>query len=326
VVTPGAGESGHAAASAPQAAAHAHAVQSGASLNLSDLISQLLQQITSSLQNPAGGLQQILSAFMTNPAAALVAFGPILSVVGYLAFWNVVGPLLLAMILSSSFVLPIAIGLGVKQLLSPAWPEWPDDLPDAAAEPAAGAAVEESAALPAATLAPTAGAPAAPAGSAPAVGTTAGAAPAATVGTGSFAYAVMGIGPDAGPGPALRDHEGATAPARSIPAAAAVGAVSRETARARRRRRAQLRDWGDEFADMESDLSRSAGPEADEASAVASDRGAGPLGFAGTARKDTVGEAAGLATLDRNGFGGGPAMPMVPASWDPEAPGGEGGA
>jgi PPE-repeat protein len=323
VVTPGAGESGHAAAGAPQAAAQAHAVQSGTSLNLSDLISQLLQQITSLLQNPAGGLQQILSAFMTNPAGALVAFGPILLVVGYLAFWNIVGPILWTMILSSSLVLPIAIGLGVMQLLSPALPEWPDDLPDAAAEPAAGAAAEESAALPAATLAPTAAAPAAPAGSASAAGASAGAAPAVTVGTESLAYAVMGAGPDNGPGPALHDHEGATAPARSIPAAAAVGAMSRETARARRRRRAQLRDGGNEFADMESDLSRSAGPEADEASAVASDRGAGRLGFAGTTRKDTVGAAAGLATLNGNGFGGGPTIPMVPATWDPEAP--EGG-
>jgi PPE-repeat protein len=322
VVTPGAGESGHAAAGAPQAAAQAHAVQSGTSLNLSDLISHLLQQITSLLQNPAGGLQQILSAFMTNPAGALVAFGPILLVVGYLAFWNIVGPILWTMILSTSLVLPIAIGLGVMQLLSPAWP---DDLPDAAAEPAVGAAVEESAALPAATLAPTAAAPAAPAGSASAAGTSAApaAAPAAGLAPTSLAYAVMGAGPDNGPGPALHDHEGATAPARSISAAAAVGAMSRETARARRRRRAQLRDGGNEFADMEGDLSRSAAPEADEASAVASDQGAGRLGFAGTTRKDTVGAAAGLAKLSGNGFGGGPTMPMVPATWDPEAP--EGG-
>jgi PPE-repeat protein len=281
---------------------------------------------TSLLQSSTGGLQQILTTFMTNPAGALVAFGPILFVVGYLAFWNIVGPILWTMILSSSLVLPIAIGLGAKQLLSPAWPEWPDDLPDAAAEPAVGAAVEESAALPAATLAPAAAAPAAPAGSALAAGTSAGAAPAATVGAQGLAYAVMGAGPDNGPGPALHDHEGATAPARSIPAAAAVGAVSRETARARRCRRAQLRDGGDEFADMDSDLSRSAGLEADEASAVASDRGAGRLGFAGTTSKDTVGAAAGLATLNGNGFGGGPTMPMVPATWDLEAPGGEGGA
>src|SRR5262249_41585482 len=90
VVTPGAGESSHAAASAGQTTAQAHAAQSGSSLNLSDLLSQLLHDITSFLQNPAGSLQQILNAFMTNPAAALVAYGPILFALGYLAFWNVV--------------------------------------------------------------------------------------------------------------------------------------------------------------------------------------------------------------------------------------------
>jgi PPE-repeat protein len=327
MVTPGAGESGHALAGTPQAAAHAHAVQSGTSLNLSDLISQLLQQITSFLQNPAGGLQQILSAFLTNPAGALAAFGPILLVVGYLAFWNIVGPILWTVILGSSLALPIALGLGVTQLLSPDWPEWPDDLPDQATEPAAAAAVEESAVLPAAALAPTAAAPAAPAASAPPANTSA--APAAGSAAGpaptGLLYAVMGAGPDNGPGPTLHDHEGATAPGHSIPAAAAVSATSRETARARRRRRAQLRDGGNEFADMQSDLSRSAGPEADEVPVVASDQGAGRLGFAGTTRKDTVGAAAGLATLDGNGFGGAPTMPMVPATWDPEAPEGEGG-
>ena len=61
------------------------------------------------------------------------------------------------------------------------------------------------------------------------------------------------------------------------------------------------------------------------AAAVASDRGAGPLGFAGTVDKDATAEATGLATLNGNGFGGGPTMPMVPGTWDPEVPEGEGG-
>jgi PPE-repeat protein len=270
----------------------------------------------------SGGLQQILSAFMTNPAGALVAFGPILLVVGYLAFWNIVGPILWAMILSSSFVLPIAIGLGVQQLLAPALPDAFPDFPVAGAPAVAAATVEQSAGVPVAAPAPAAAAPATTAGSAPAVGTAAGAAPVATVGTGGFAYVVGGIGPDAGPGPTLRDREGFKAPASSIPAQAAVGAVSRETARARRRRRAQLRDCGDEFADMDSDLGPSSGPE--DASTVASDRGAGLMGFVGTVRKDAAGEAAGLATLNGNGFGAGPRMPMVPATWDSEAAEGEG--
>lgn len=60
------------------------------------------------------------------------------------------------------------------------------------------------------------------------------------------------------------------------------------------------------------------------ASAVASDQSAGPLGFAGTAAKADAGQAAGLATLADDSFGGGPRMPMMPGSWRPETPKGKG--
>jgi PPE-repeat protein len=59
-------------------------------------------------------------------------------------------------------------------------------------------------------------------------------------------------------------------------------------------------------------------------STLASDQGAGNLGFAGTVRKETVAEAAGLTTLAGDEFGGGPTMPMVPGTWNPEQ-GGEAG-
>jgi PPE-repeat protein len=52
---------------------------------------------------------------------------------------------------------------------------------------------------------------------------------------------------------------------------------------------------------------------------VASDQGAGPLGFAGTVSKGST-QAAGLATLSDDEFGGGPTMPMLPGTWDPDAP------
>jgi PPE-repeat protein len=59
------------------------------------------------------------------------------------------------------------------------------------------------------------------------------------------------------------------------------------------------------------------------ASTVASDQGAGNLGFAGTVSKDST-QAAGLATLSDDEFGGGASMPMLPGTWDPEVPQGEG--
>ncbi|MGH7734496.1 MAG: hypothetical protein ACREOE_12550, partial [Gemmatimonadales bacterium] len=104
-------------------------------------------------------------------------------------------------------------------------------------------------------------------------------------------------------------------------AAAAAAAASREQARARRRRRAGLRGYGDEFMDMNVEVDPDWGaPPGEEpaVSTVASDQGAGNLGFAGTVRKETVAEAAGLTTLAGDEFGGGPTMPMVPGSWGPD--------
>jgi PPE-repeat protein len=65
-------------------------------------------------------------------------------------------------------------------------------------------------------------------------------------------------------------------------------------------------------------------PPGDEpvASTVAVDRGAGTLGFAGTVSKHSA-QVAGLTTLSGDEFGGGPRMPMLPNTWDPEAPEGE---
>jgi PPE-repeat protein len=100
----------------------------------------------------------------------------------------------------------------------------------------------------------------------------------------------------------------------SEPHAAALAAASaaREAARTRRRRRATQRDHGDEFMDMNVEVDP-------DWSAVASDRGAGSLGFAGTAAKKAGAEAAGLTRLAGDEFGGGPRMPMLPGTWDPDA-------
>ncbi|RER06390.1 hypothetical protein DSJ48_04520, partial [Mycobacterium tuberculosis] len=109
-------------------------------------------------------------------------------------------------------------------------------------------------------------------------------------------------------------------------AAAAAAAAVRDQARARRRRRVTRRGYGDEFMDMNIDVDPDWGPPPGEdpvTSTVASDRGAGHLGFAGTARREAVADAAGMTTLAGDDFGDGPTTPMVPGSWDPDrdAPG-----
>lgn len=101
-------------------------------------------------------------------------------------------------------------------------------------------------------------------------------------------------------------------------AAAAAAASAREAARARRRRRVTQRGHGDEFMDMNVDV------DPDWDASLASDHGAGTLGFAGTARRDAVAAAAGLTTLTGDEFGGGPTLPMMPGTWGPDGAGNRG--
>ena len=278
--------------------------------------------LAAAADRPSSGiLQQIIEFFQSNPLAALAA-GPLLVA---FAVYEVVSPIatyvplltLLPFIIAAVVdyaqslftVLPAAVPApaGMVPALVSAGPSHPSRMP----------AIPPTTIVSSASSAP---------GSPGTVGT-AGAAPAATPTTVGFGYMVGGIGPDDGPGPTIIDRDETKAPASVIPAAAAVGAVGRDKARARRRRRAEMHDHADEFADMNVEVDPDWGAQADRepvASTVASDRGAGPLGFAGTVDKDTVAEAAGLATLSGDDFGGGPRMPMVPGTWGPEAPEGEG--
>ncbi len=121
-----------------------------------------------------------------------------------------------------------------------------------------------------------------------------------------------GIGTGAGLGSGAQRK--APEPDRSAAAAAASAAASvADRQRARLRRRATMKDHyrGYEYMDLEPD----AGPITDPGWSVASDRGAGSLGFAGTAPTDTA-EAAGLSTLGGDAFGNGPSVPMLPGSWE----------
>ncbi|MGA7055209.1 MAG: PPE family protein, partial [Mycobacterium sp.] len=117
-------------------------------------------------------------------------------------------------------------------------------------------------------------------------------------------------GPDVGP--TVGGRGGMKSPAATIPAAAAAAASSAQT-RARRRRRTTMREHGDEFLDMDSDVEVTPDYGSEYA---ASENGARTLGFAGTVHNDTVLAAAGLTRLADDEFGAGPRMPMVPGTWD----------
>ncbi len=272
----------------------------------------LFNELSAFLQNPVGTLRQIIMAFATNPAAALVAYAPLLLFAAYEVISPIAtyGPMLLALSLSLS--------LGLGSIILPLGEIASVAAPVAGAAPLVFASVGEAAG-PVAGMAPTtvaspSGAPA----SAPAAGVGAPAAPAPATVTGSFAYMVGGGGgPEAGFGPTVGGRGGVKAPAATIPAAGAA-ARSRADARARRHWRAAMREFGDEFLDMDSDIG--VAPDYDEqerlASVVASGNGAATLEFAGTAHKETVLQAAGLTKLAGDEFGGGPRMPMVPGTWD----------
>jgi PPE-repeat protein len=184
--------------------------------------------------------------------------------------------------------------------------------------PAVLSSVVSPAPAPAPASAPApAPAPAATAAAVPAAG-----APPPPVGPGGFGFPYL-VGPSAGLGSSMSTSASAGAKKKAPePDAAAVAATAAgEQARARRHRRAKLRGYGDEFMDMDVEVEPDWGaPPGEESAAatVASDRGAGPLGFAGTTRREVVVEAAGLATLAGDGFGGGPAVPMLPGTWEPD--------
>ncbi|MEB4208374.1 PPE family protein [Mycobacterium sp. 94-17] len=191
---------------------------------------------------------------------------------------------------------------------SPAPAAVPAPLPLAPGTPVVSAAV-------AGVAAPAAPAPSSVAATAPApapASAPATAAPPPPPATGAegvtFPYLVGGPGIGTGSGMGSGAQRKAPEPdAAATAAAAAASAATRR--RARRRRRATMDDHyrGYEFMDLE--------PVPDPGSTVASEHGAGPLGFAGVAPARGA-EAAGLTTLRGDEFGNGPSVPMLPGSWD----------
>jgi PPE-repeat protein len=310
------GVSGSALASSPRTAAAPPVLKSNSAVaaavdpsSSGNFLTDIFNQLVQLFQNPTGTLSSILA----NPSE----WFPLLFFVAYEAFFIPFGTTFWSVLLSAPAFLPLILGLALNAASSVAGP---------AAAPAVIGAVGTSAGqnsgMPAAGLAPTGASAATAAGSTPMAGAAAGAS-VATPATAGFGYMVGGIDPDDGPGPTLIDRDETKAPASSIPIAAAVAAVSRAKTRARRRRRSEMHDHADEFADMNVEVDPDWTTQVDR-EPVASNRGAGPLGFAGTVDKETVAAAAGLATLSSNGFGNGPTMPMVPGTWGPEPTKGEG--
>ncbi len=329
LLQPGVGEAGNAAATGQQMAAQAEAVESGTSLDLSNIISDLLtwytdyvndlfEPILNFFQDPIGNSIQLITDFLTNPSEALVTWGPFLFAVAWQAVsWvgaSLTYPQLLLWPLLG-MTLGIVLGVANEIFGKAEEPQAPVEVePEGQGAPAATRS--ESAPWPVASVAPTAvspgvagssaAAPAAPATAAPTV------APAASV-----AYAVRGDYPGEGFTPTLREGTVAKAPAADIPAAAALAAAAaaREKRRARRRRGAAVKERGyrDEYMDLDSGTDTAPPPE--EARVSASNRGAGPMGFSGTTSKSDA-PAAGLTRLPGDSFGGGPVSPMLPTTWE----------
>jgi PPE-repeat protein len=283
-------------------------------------LSWIINRITEPFQTLARDLQII----ETNPAQGLLQLeydvvGVLSDETGHLAQFISYYPGVLALPL----IVPAGAGAGLAGLAGLG------EIQLVGAEAPVQPPAPHPATLPAASASPVAmGAPGAAPVTAPS------SAPASTVSTATSAVPTAPPPPAAGPGfvppyavgpPGIGVGSGMTTGAKTqeptsrgsakapeIAAAAAVSAAPR-----RRRRRAGMRGHGNEYMDMNVHVDPEWGPSS------ASDRASGPLGFSGTVSKGAA-TAVGLATLTDDEFGGGPRMPMLPNTWDPDDGSGSG--
>ncbi|MFV0496281.1 PPE domain-containing protein [Mycobacterium sp.] len=221
---------------------------------------------------------------------------------------------------------PALSALGALGTLSDPLTTAPARLPATPGQPAPGGAPQPDARRrygPDAAMVATPTAAATPAGGvtavdpAPGVPAPAGAAAPAS----GFGYAV-GIWPPPGVGSGPSSDLKSAAAARAAIPAASTATPARASARTRRkpRREAGIRGYRDEFLDADAgfdstpvggdDTPAHPGPD----SAAAGSRGAGPLGFSGTATRHGTG-AAGFTELPSQAAS--PSVPLIPASWEP---------
>ena len=110
---------------------------------------------------------------------------------------------------------------------------------------------------------------------------------------------------------AARAKKTAAPDAAEIPAVAALPEEKQPLQR-RRPAKSTILGRGYEYMDLDQELDY-----LDSVPAVtASDRSAGPIGFAGSAARAGADTPGGLATLTEDQFGGGSTVPMLPSTWN----------
>ncbi|ORW69601.1 PPE family protein [Mycobacterium saskatchewanense] len=265
----------------------------------------------------AQDLHSFVQLLLTNPVLLLQYLGGLtpLQVAAYLALHPLTAiAIALSPLLSTLSTLPAAAAASVAAVAALA------ALPVAsvpAVAPVLAPVAAVSHVVPAIAPAPTlagavgTGTPATPATAAGTVAGSAPPSPAAPATPGFFPYAVGG-GPGTGfdTGHTTSAAVSARARAREQDSVAVTAAAAERRRRRKRRQQDEpMRGFADEFADVDPDDSPS----------EASDHGGGPLGFTGTVDQGTA-RAAGLTVLSGDAFGGGPTVPMVPGTWQPDPP------
>lgn len=309
IMAPG-GEMSRMAADATNSAAQLQAADSGNGMdnsnNIIDELAKLLRQFF---------------GWLMNPAVLLVLF-----FIAYEAFFIPFGTTVWTLVAVSPFLL----------LLIALIPLLPQDAPPAdAGQDQPGRGFEDIRTdpgrdtLPVVALAPPAPTVASSAPVVPATGTATAATPAPVAGPAYLVYAAQEEPPAVQFGPTLDEGTGAKAPAATIPVATAASAATR--ARLRRRRGARIKDPAPQFMDMADGPEASTDPgHPDNAGmpavgrSAATSRGAGRLGFAGTAPRTTsaakdmtglVERHGGTDGLDGAGTQG-TSQPMLPTTWN----------
>ena len=269
-------------------------------------------------------VEQFGELLATNPEAALASLTPA-NIIAFLVAHPVVAAAIAAS--STTAAVPAAAAAAVASVAAVAGLIDPSAIPPLAPVlppiPAlAGAPVVPTTPSAVATAAAPTTAPAAPA--APAASSAPGTAPAPPSPPPAVAHGLalpymvaLGGGPPIGFDSGARARASVNAQLKAPAESAAVAAAAAARRRSRKRRQQQMHRHDFANATMDYDVDPNWGsPPHDEpvAASVASDSGAESLGFSGTVSK-TSEQAAGLAALPSDDFGGGPSLPMLPHTW-----------